>query len=484
MSRWVTRRKWVVAALPIAALAAKAVVERKPVFLPYPQARPVLQAMADALPPELKGKPEKALAELWPRWIRGHDAEIRARLVQGEEDSLINFLLFGTSFTRQPRTTSRAIELLAAQKDTGSEEDQAKTETLLGDIVLARVDDLIAALAAPGENERLLLARHLVERQGYRADAPEGRAQARRFLLTNLARVLKEQASYTKVLEAARQLGNPTEEFVKRSTLYQSRGLSVDTSLFPNLAVEQALEALRDRGLLKAGAVRRVAIIGPGLDFTDKAAGYDFYPLQTIQPFALIDSLLRLGLARPGALQVTTFDISPDVNEHIARAAARARRGLSYVVQLPLDPQVHWDPATLPYWEHFGDQVGVPVPPVEVPSSLGPLKLRAVRIRPAIVSRVTPVDLDIVLERLEISATEKFDVIVATNVLVYYNVFEQCLAEANIQQMLRPGGFLLSNNALLELPSLHLRSVDYNTTAYSDRPDDGDHIVWYQRSPS
>ena len=29
-----------------------------------------------------------------------------------------------------------------------------------------------------------------------------------------------------------------------------------------------------------------------------------------------------------------------------------------------------------------------------------------------------------------------------------------------------------------------MKSVDYLTVVYSDRPDDGDHIVWYQRSPA
>jgi len=37
------------------------------------------------------------------------------------------------------------------------------------------------------------------------------------------------------------------------------------------------------------------------------------------------------------------------------------------------------------------------------------------------------------------------------------------------------------NNALLELPGSGIRSVDYTTVVYSDRPNDGDHIVWYQR---
>jgi len=87
-----------------------------------------------------------------------------------------------------------------------------------------------------------------------------------------------------------------------------------------------------------------------------------------------------------------------------------------------------------------------------------------------------------VLQRLDLPAGEQLDLIIATNTLVYYDVFEQSLALANIERMLRPGGFLLSNNALLELPSSEMRSVGYQTVVYSDRPDDGDHIVWYQRA--
>jgi hypothetical protein len=76
---------------------------------------------------------------------------------------------------------------------------------------------------------------------------------------------------------------------------------------------------------------------------------------------------------------------------------------------------------------------------------------------------------------------EQFDLVIATNILVYYDVFEQSLALANIERMLRPGGLLLSNNALLELPALGVRSVGYETAVYSSRAGDGDHIVWYQR---
>jgi hypothetical protein len=35
-------------------------------------------------------------------------------------------------------------------------------------------------------------------------------------------------------------------------------------------------------GLVEQSSIHRVAIVGPGLDFTDKSDGFDFYPIQTI----------------------------------------------------------------------------------------------------------------------------------------------------------------------------------------------------------
>jgi SAM-dependent methyltransferase len=118
-----------------------------------------------------------------------------------------------------------------------------------------------------------------------------------------------------------------------------------------------------------------------------------------------------------------------------------------------------------------------------VPAAVRDIKLRAVRIRPDVVARLEPVGLDVVTEHLDLPASGRFDLIVATNVFVYYDVFEQCLALAEVERMLRPGGFLLSNNALLELPGSRIRSVGYRTVVYSDRRADGEHIVWYARLP-
>ena len=294
--------------------------------------------------------------------------------------------------------------------------------------------------------------------------------------------MIDENSGYARVLEAARLQGDATEEFAERSRLFRARGLSSDASLLPNYAIEQALKEVKARGLLAPASVQRVAIIGPGLDFTDKQEGYDFYPPQTIQPFAVIDTLLRLGLAKPNALKVVTLDLSSRVNDHIARSKLRADRGESYIVQLPRDEQASWKPGALQYWQAFGDQIGEASRPVDVPAAAGQLKVRAVRIRPSVVQRISPIDTNIVLQRLELPGSEKFDLIVATNILVYYDNFDQSLAMINVEHMLKPGGFMLSNNALLEFPFFKVRSAGYTTVVYSDRPNDGDHIVWYRRS--
>jgi len=458
-------------------------LKQRAVYIPYEDAQPILETLNEILPPEIKNRSRAEQVTIWPGWVARRDAEIRARLSQGDEDSLVNLLLFGTSYTKQPRITQQQVTELERAGKTATAGMPTEASPL-SRVLQGRVNDFVSALAAPGSNERLLFARRfLVERKSYNLDDPAKRAQIKAAVINALGRMLNEQAGYAKTLEAARSLGNTSEEFAERSRLYRARGLSSDTSLLPNFALEEALKLIQLRGMLSSGSIRRVAVVGPGLDFADKQEGHDFYPQQTIQPFAIIDSLLRLRLTQSDALQVKTFDLSPRVNDHLARSRQRARRGQSYPVQLPRDPRAGWRPEAVRYWERFGDQIGKPVSPIAVPTSAVTLKIRAVSLRPDVVSRVTPFDTNIVLQRLELAPAEKFDLIIATNIFVYYDTLDQSLALLNVERMLRPGGMLLTNNALLELPFSRVRSVGYSTAVYSDRPDDGDHIVWYQRSP-
>ena len=159
---------------------------------------------------------------------------------------------------------------------------------------------------------------------------------------------------------SAKQLADPLAALATHSTLYRDRGLSSDTSLFPSFAIESALGDIKSKHILTEASVRRVAIVGPGLDFTDKEDGYDTYPLQTIQPFATIDSLIRLGLAAPDDLQVTTFDLSSRVNHHLQAAQQRARAGGGYVLSLPRNMSERWNEPLVDYWQQMGDRIGEP----------------------------------------------------------------------------------------------------------------------------
>lgn len=475
------RGKFAGAALGLAAVAcAFGGTQRAPAVrvIPFADARPIFDAVPNEVPEPLRAMSNEDRATAWPRWIAERDREIRGRLEQGEEDTLTNFLLFGGSFTHQPRVTLAMLDRARAKP-----EDASNPESGLAALVRARADDLLRAAAAPERSERLQFARNVVERKGYGVATPAERAKATDYLLQHFVQVLQEYERYAELLKAAQNEGNHNEELLTRSTLFQARGVSLDTSWQPNFAIERSLDALKSKGLLAADSVRRVAVIGPGLDFTDKEEGYDFYPPQTIQPFAVFDSLIRLGLARPDVLQVTTMDVSARVNDHVAHIRQRAQAGAPYTLQLTLDPAVSWKAEARIYWKEWGARIGTPIPPLKPPAEAGPVETRAIKVRPEIVLQVAPRDLNVVIERLEPKDPgELFDLVIATNVLVYYNVFEQGLALQNISAMLRPGGFFLSNDALVQIPGCALQSVGSATVSYSERKEDSDYVIWYQNS--
>ena len=93
---------------------------------------------------------------------------------------------------------------------------------------------------------------------------------------------------------------------------------------------------------------------------------------------------------------------------------------------------------------------------------------------------IDSIDLNIVTGRLALADSQRFDVIIATNVLVYYDVFEQSLALANLAAMLRPGGVLLINDFLHELSSIPMSASGYTDAGYTEAGD-GDRIFWYRR---
>lgn len=216
-----------------------------------------------------------------------------------------------------------------------------------------------------------------------------------------------------------------------RFQLFQDRGISLDSNLWPDYALDVAFRKLADKDLLKPGGIRRIAIVGPGLDFVNKEAGVDFYPPQVVQPFAVLDSLLRLGLADTSSVELFTFDISPSVNSHVARIRRQAKQGSAYVVQLPWNTQRpmsdDFRAAFTTYWQKLGAQIGDPVAAIPVPPSVTGTETRAIKIKSQVAARITPVDTNIVYQRPVLAPEQKFDLVIGTNIFLYYGAFEQSL---------------------------------------------------------
>ena len=439
--------------------------------IPWIEAGPILRILpAELLPAEFRSKTPAELESVWPAWVSRRDAEIRGRLERGDQDSIVNFLFFGLTFTTLPRITENDVF-------TGLGTKEAR------EIVRARIADLAAGIASPGTNERLQFARMVVERQGVDVATAAGREQLQSYLNAAVDRFVADAQGY--IRENRAKLGTqpapPGVEVGPGYTLYRNRGLSSDTTIFADFGVEQSLEALKSNGALGPGSIKRVAVIGPGLDFTDKRDGYDFYPLQTIQPFAIVDSLLRLGLANAADLRVTTFDLSDRVNEHLETARRHARAGREYVMHLPRDPY-EWNPSLMTFWRRFGSRIGEETKPVAVPVTAPGVQVRAVRVRPSVVLSIVSNDLNIVLQRIEpLGAEERFDLMIATNLFLYYDVFEQSLAMVNVAKMLRPGAWLVTNNPVFELPTTPVVSRGHTDVTYNDRSAGQDRFYFYQR---
>jgi SAM-dependent methyltransferase len=424
--------------------------------MPLEEALAVLGALAHHLPPEL-GDVDRLNADQWTEWTRRTDAKIRARLDTGDEDSVVNLLLYGTTFTRRPRATPGAM-------------GGAPDERAIHDLMDGRLDDLVYAVEAAGSDERMQFVRHVIERHGV-AVSPSTRAAVRRYLESVRSRVFNENQRYVSRLAAAAATADDAERRAAYATVYQDRGLSSDTSLARQFRGGAGIQRdARPAGAHAAGHTAR-GIVGPGLDFVDKAQGYDFYPVQSLQPFAVADSLRRLALGQ--RTLVTAFDISERVLAHLEHARDRASRGEPYVLNLVLEKQGASSLLTQ-YWRDFGRDLSEPAPATRIPSSLSAaIRARAVAVRSDVVLDVTPAPLDVVVERLP--TKDRLDLIVATNVLVYYEPLGQALAVRNIATMLREGGLLFTNQPVPAPDTCGFRAVATVAVPFDEVGADRDH---------
>src|ERR1700720_589401 len=154
--------------IPLVCGVALSVLAAERAFTSYASVKSVLDQPGDLLPAEL-GNPNEAR---WSAWSQRQDKAIRARLQQGDLDSMVNLLLYGTSFTKQPRIKVEGL-----------------TEASKAGTLRARGDDLVAGLRSPGDNERLVFLTDLLRRKGIDPSAP---GETGVFIYNNLLRVIQE----------------------------------------------------------------------------------------------------------------------------------------------------------------------------------------------------------------------------------------------------------------------------------------------------
>ena len=364
--------------------------------------------------------PDFASASAWDNWIRQRDWEVRGRNDQSVEDLISSWIVFGSSFTTQPVL--------------GGRKDAVNAAGDLTPVAKARIDDFIKGLDT------------------------------------------RDDERWRDVLEFLRRLRVTEEELpaflggiLRRSALdHASAGRGGETEpLLMNFAMSETLRALKNSAAAPAH-VRRAAVIDPELDFSGGPHGYDFYPLQTIQPFAILEALERLDLARAAEVQLSLIDMNPFALSHL-RAMASKLRGGRYVVQLPLNTAAGWNAGAVSYWNRFGELIASPGEPAVVPPGTPNINMRAIAVKPQIGSRISVNDLDVVAQAVDTAPGQAFDLVVALNTLGEYDRVEQSLALASMAQMMNPGAVLLLSGASpvtipSELEQLGSHRIVYNET--------------------
>jgi SAM-dependent methyltransferase len=382
------------------------------------------------LPPPIQRRLERTGLDSvrFPAWRGDLRARHAARVTEGDEDHLVFYALQSRRVTDDPpiEPAISARELMASLNADERARFLADPDALPDNRIPA---DARARLRA---TLRALGRRTADPRQGYFRSllAMNGPVAAEAGLVRAYARAMRFLAQQ----DGAARDREPASAV---STLYHARGLSTDTSVEAGFVVREGLATLR--ALDPARRFRRVAIVGPGLDLAARTGYRDERPPQSIQPFAVIDALVSLGLSDLASLRVTCLDINPRVVSALNRASDGP---LTLTVSSGLEASARVAPSAdfLRYVETLGGAIGLPL----TATRTAPRQVSVARGAGAVIEARL---LDIVLDRLPLEA----DLVVVTNVLPYFDDRELALALANISAMLAPGGVLLHNEARPEV---------------------------------
>jgi SAM-dependent methyltransferase len=371
-------------------------------------------------------------AASFPAYVERLRQSHASRVRLGDLDHLVFYLLQSKGFTSLP-----SIEpALSAKAVVDGLTDQQRDAFLHGgelssfrvpDAVRARIARLLVALGAPTRDARLIYFGELVR------TAFSGSKDRESNLVREYLRVMR--FVYEKEFVAQRS-PRPADAV---ADLYRSRGLSTDTAVEAGYVVSIGLAILKS--LEPDRRIRRVLIVGPGLDLAPRTALLEAGPPESYQPWAVMDALVSHGLARLEELEVVAADINPRVISHLKRGHDSPPT-LNLVSEIRDSDTVTLSAEYRDYFAGLGRAIADPgTPPVPGRPVDGHLH-RTVRVGRAAARALAAASLDVVTERLD---GAPFDLVVATNILPYFDDGELMLAMTNVAAMLAPGGVFLHN---------------------------------------
>ncbi len=379
---------------------------------------------------DARGIGEAAFPTYLDRLRQTHATRVR----EGDLDHLIFYLLQSQTFTTLP-ALEPALSAKALVEGFEVKEREAFLRTGAASVarvpegVRARIGALLRALGAPSRDERILYFGELVQ-----ATFPQAGERAN-GLSREYLRVMR--FVYQKEFVAQRSL-KPAEAIAE---LYRSRGLSTDTAVEAGYVVSIGLGIVK--GLAPEQRIRKVLIVGPGLDLAPRTGLLEVGPPQSYQPWAVMDALVANDLSRLDELEVVAADINPRVVAHIRRARSTPPT-LNLVSEIGDSDTVELSADFRNYFAALGRSIGAQG---TSPAAGAPVKghlRRTIKTSVEAARTLRGETLDIVTDRLREGG---FDLIVATNILPYFDDGELMLALSNIAGMLAPGGVFLHNEA-------------------------------------
>jgi len=167
---------------------------------------------------------------------------------------------------------------------------------------------------------------------------------ARKYLLAAVIRVASEQEQIDQELGGHEQR-RPITEFVSGPGCSARAVCRSTHRLIPNYSVEQALAAMKARGLLTRGSVRRVGDRRPGLGLRGQGGRFRYLSSTDAAAFCRAEFAQAAGscaLARRS--EIVLLDISQRIIDHVTQARVRAARNIGYTLNLPLPGALRGSP--------------------------------------------------------------------------------------------------------------------------------------------